>query len=120
MKTILLFGFDSIPATMSVCSALRPFGAEIVHVPRAQYNCTIGALAEQRTDSTAPYIGAPLGGQMLVFCGLEDQLNDLLTALRPTNLACLKAVLTAHNRAWTPVQLYGILEKERRAMTGRK
>ena len=42
-------------------------------------------------------------------------------ALRQAGLDtdCLKAVLTAHNRGWNAVQLYGELLREHRAMNGR-
>ena len=43
-------------------------------------------------------------------------MNDLLPALRGAGVTCLKAVLTPHNRGWSPVMLYAELQKEHQAM----
>ena len=56
---------------------------------------------------------------MLVFCGLDRELDALLVSLRQAGIICLKAVLTPNNRTWTPERLYRELERERRAMGGR-
>ena len=66
-------------------------------------------------------MGAPLGGRMLVLCGLEKQLDELLPVLRRAGAGpeCLKAVLTPHNRSWNAVMLYGELLREHKEMQGK-
>ena len=58
---------------------------------------------------------------MMVLCGVEDQMDTLLSALRLAGVGteCLKAVLTAHNRNWDAVRLYSELMREHQAMLGR-
>ena len=60
-------------------------------------------------------------GAGVVLCGLEDQVDCLLPALRQAGIGrdCLKAVLTPHNRTWTAVKLYQELLREHQAMNGR-
>ena len=67
-----------------------------------------------------PYAGGPLGGRMLVLCGLDDRLDELLPALNRAGAGpeCLKAVLTDRNRAWNALALYQELSRERRAIQG--
>ena len=77
---------------------------------------TLAALSQ---GQTAGGTGLPVGGKMMVFCGLERELDDLLAALHGAGIVCLKAVLTPSNRNWTPGRLYQELERERRAMGGR-
>ena len=121
---ILLFGFEDLPSILSVGSVAQRFGVDMVPVQRADYSKTLGVLAGvTRAKSTpAPYSGTTLGGRMLVFCDLEAQLDDLLTAIRQAGIGpeCLKAVLTAHNQNWTAVQLYGELHSEHQAMNRRR
>ena len=116
---LLLFGFDTLPAVLAVEGAAGPLGAEVVPVGKSDYNKTLAALAGLDDDPGAslPYAGGPLGERMLVLCGLEDQLDALLPALARagTGPECLKAVLTAHNRTWTPLRLHQELLRERRA-----
>ena len=100
MKKILLFGFDALPEILTAAGIARRFDAEAVTVSRE--GC-----------------GLPVGGKMMVFCGLERELDDLLAALHGAGIVCLKAVLTPSNRNWTPGRLYQELERERRAMGGR-
>ena len=51
---------------------------------------------------------------MLVLCGLEGQLDELLPVLRRAGAGpeCLKAVLTPDNRNWTAMTLYSELLRE--------
>ena len=102
MKKILLFGFDALPEILAVAGLAKQYGGEAVPVSRE--NCTAGL--------------AP-GGKMLVFCGMERELDQMLGALRAAGIVCLKAVLTPANRDWTPGRLYRELEWEHRAMGGR-
>ena len=117
-KQVMLFGFDELPAILQAASAVKPFGAETVPVARRDYGCRLEQLAEGSNSLAQPYAGGPLGGRMMVFCGLERQMDGVLAALRSAGVGqdCLKAVLTAHNREWTPVALYRELSREHRAM----
>jgi len=53
---------------------------------------------------------------MLVFCGLDEELEALLGALSAAGVSGLKAVLTPHNRSWTAGRLFRELRKERRGL----
>ena len=93
MKKVLLFGFETLPEIFTVAGIVQQFGGE-----------------------TGRESGVPIGGKMLVFCGLERELDGLLAALRQAGVVCLKAVLTPDNRSWTPGRLYRELQREHRAM----
>lgn len=120
---ILLFGFDSLLNVLALEKAVKPFGAELVPVARTDYNQTLAALAglEKAPGHAMPYPGMPLGGRMLVLCGLEKQLDELLPVLRSAGAGpeCLKAVLTPHNRNWNAVMLYTELLREHKEMRGK-
>lgn len=117
-RKLLLFGFDELPTVLAVAAAAGPFGAEAVPVARKDYNCRLEALARGETSGAQPYAGGALGGRMIVLCGLEDQMDGLLPALRSAGAGpdCLKAVLTAHNRNWTPAVLFHELRREQDAI----
>lgn len=116
MKKILLFGFDALPEILTAAGIARRFDAEAVTVSREGCGLTLAALSQGQTAGGA---GLPVGGKMMVFCGLERELDDLLAALHGAGIVCLKAVLTPSNRNWTPGRLYQELERERRAMGGK-
>ena len=90
---------------------------------RRDYNKPLAVLAGLDDDpgTVLPFTGGPLGGRMVVFCGLEDQMDALLPALRQAGIGpdCLKAVLTPHNRAWNAMTLHQELLREHQAMNGR-
>ena len=115
MKKILMFGFDTLPEILTVAGIAGRCGAEAVNVPKGSCGLTLAALERGETGSG----GTPAGGRMLVFCGMERELDGLLAALREAGIVCLKAVLTPANRDWTPGRLYRELERERRVMEGR-
>ena len=120
---ILLFGFDALLNVLALENAVKPLNVEVVPVVRADYNKTLAALAglDMAPGTVMPYAGGPLGGRMLVLCGLEKQIDALLPVLRQAGAGpeCLKAVLTPHNRGWNPVMLYGELLREHREMQGK-
>ena len=101
-RKLLLFGFEELPTILAAAAAAGPFGAEVVPVARQDYNKPLAVLAGLDDDpgTVLPFNGGPLGGRMVVLCGL-------------------KAVLTPHNRTWTAVKLYQELLREHQAMNGR-
>ena len=121
---LLLFGFEDLPSILRVETAAESCGAAVVPVGRRDYNTPLGILAgldTERSGGQPPYAGGALGGRMMVLCGVEDQMDTLLSALRLAGVGteCLKAVLTAHNRNWDAVRLYSELMREHQAMLGR-
>ena len=119
---LLLFSFEELPTILAAAAAAGPFGAEVVPVARQDYNKPLAVLAGLDDDpgTLLPFTGGPLGGRMVVFCGLEDQMDALLPALRQAGIGpdCLKAVLTPHNRTWNAIKLHEELLREHQAMTG--
>ena len=101
MKKVLLFGFETLPEILTVAGIVQQFGGEAVPVAKESCGLTLEALAQGKTGRES---GVPIGGKMLVFCGLERELDGL------------KAVLTPDNRSWTPGRLYRELQREHRAM----
>ena len=120
---LLLFSFEELPTILAAAAAPGPFGAEVVPVARQDYNKPLAVLAGLDDDpgTLLPFTGGPLGGRMVVFCGLEDQMDALLPALRQAGIGpdCLKAVLTPHNRTWNAIKLHEELLREHQAMNGR-
>lgn len=120
---LLLFSFEELPTILAAAAAAGPFGAEVVPVARQDYNKPLAVLAGLDDDpgTLLPFTGGPLGGRMVVFCGLEDQMDALLPALRQAGIGpdCLKAVLTPHNRTWNAIKLHQELLREHQAMNGR-
>ena len=103
MKKILMFGFRDLGEIMKIAAAAE------------RCTLTLEALSQGKTGGAS---SAPIG-KILVFCGLDRELDTLLVSLRQAGIVCLKAVLTPNNRTWTPERLYRELERERRAMGGR-
>ena len=120
---ILLFGFESLLNILAVEAAVKPFDVELVPVGRTDYNKPLAVLAGLDTAAgpIPPYTGGPLGGRMMVLCGLDNCLDSLLPVLNQAGAGpeCPKAVLTAHNRVWTPLMLYAELLRERQALQGK-
>ena len=108
MKKVLLFGFETLPEILTVAGIVQQFGGEAG--PGAKEGCGL------TREALAQGSGVPIGGKMLVFCGLERELDGLLAALRQAGVVCLKAVLTPDNRSWTPGRLYRELQREHRVM----
>ena len=115
MKKILMFGFQDLGEIMKIAAAAERCGAELQPVGRESCALTLEALSRGKTGGGTPAV--PIG-KMLVFCGLDRELDALLASLRQAGVVCLKAVLTPDNRTWTPERLYRELEREHRAMGG--
>lgn len=94
MKKVLLFGFETLPEILTVAGIVQQFGGEAVPVAKENCGLTLETLAQGKTGRES---GVPIGGKMLVFCGLERELDGLLAALRQAGVVCLKAVLTPDN-----------------------
>ena len=120
---LLLFGFDSLLQILALEAAVKPFGVELVPVGRTDYTKSLAVLAGLDTAGgpVQPYAGGPLGGRMMVLCGLDGQLDELLPALNRAGAGpeCMKAVLTPHNREWNALVLYRELSRERQALQGK-
>lgn len=120
---ILLFGFDSLLHVLALEKAVEPFGVELIPVAKTDYHKSLATLAGLDTAPGAAHSGVsvPLGGRMLVLCGLEKELDTLLPVLRQAGAGpeCLKAVLTAENRGWNAVTLYGELLREHTKLGGK-
>ena len=121
-KTILLFGFDTLPAVLAVQKAVAPLGVEVKPVGRSDYGKTMAALAAEEKSPAAPYTGPNLPGRMLVLCGLSDRVGELLPLLNQAGAGpdCLKAILTPSNQKWTPPALYAELSREHMEMQRRR
>lgn len=125
---ILIFEFNQLLAALEVDRAMAALDVAVVPVPRKHYNKPLEDLVDEWSDvydedaEPNDYTGAPLSGQMIVLCGLDDQLDAVLKALRGAGVGtdCLKAVLTEHNSTWDAVKLYGELAREHQAMQSRR
>ena len=67
MKKVLLFGFETLPEILTVAGIVQQFGGEAVPVAKEGCGLTLEALAQGKTGRES---GVPIGGKMLVFCGL--------------------------------------------------
>ncbi len=113
-KKILLFGFDDLRTILEVKTAVEPFGAELIPVGRSGSGKTLAVLCGLEEDGEAS--GGPVPGRMAVLYGLENDLDALLPAMNAAGANCLKAILTPHNRTWTPSRLYWELSREQEAI----
>lgn len=116
--TVLAYNLpgDTLLALDRLC---RQQGVALKNVPDADQGKTVGALLG------LPLPAAQLGnrpgtvpGTMLVMSAFTSQaLEEFLDGFGAAGVPPipLKAVVTAHNLAWTGVELYVELDKERRA-----
>lgn len=120
---LLLFGFEELEDILRISAAVSPAGIGVRAVGREEYHQRLGVIAGLDPAGQVPtYQGGPLGGRMIVLCGLRQRVEEVLPLLRQAGVGpeCLKAVLTDHNRAWTPVQLFGELRAEHHLMQKRR
>lgn len=124
---LLIYEFNSLGDALAVDRAMAPLDVAVVPVARKHYNKPLEDLIDEWSEvydedaEPNDYTGGPLGGRMMVLCGLDEKLDAVLAALREsgTGAACLKAVLTPHNRVWDSVKLYGELRREQQAFRGK-
>ena len=119
---ILMFEVGGPEPALSVARAMAALGVEVIPVERRNYHKPLEKLLQSVDGSDRDgQAGVPLGGPMLVLCGVEDKLDEVLTALRSAGVGvnCLKAVLTKHNRMWTAGKLYAELRREQQEMMKR-
>ncbi|BAL00770.1 hypothetical protein OBV_35710 [Oscillibacter valericigenes Sjm18-20] len=123
MGTILLYGFEELNDILAVKAAAGPFQAEVRPIWRDGWRTPIGALVGRKTRPAREGVfSGKLGGRMMVFCDMDDQMDDILPALRQAGIGpeCYKAVLTAWNQEWDGIALFAELQKERRTMEERQ
>ena len=121
-KKVLAFGFNSLLEIMAVSGAVKSVGAEVVNVAKTDYNKSLSALVGKNISMAKPYLGGPLGGRMLVFCYMNEDIETVLPALKKAGIGtdCLKAALTPYNWNWSAIELYAELRKEHSAMWGKQ
>ena len=104
------------PKLLSFC-AVQGFKLRVLE--NSDLERTLRFLAQgMRAEGPLPE-GEALPEPLLVFCHLsQGQLDRALKGLRKHQIACLKAVLTPTNAAWSLRELYGELVKERAQMGG--
>lgn len=123
MGTILLYGFEELNDILAVKAAAGPFQAEVKPVWHDGWRTPIGALVGRKTRPAREGVfSGKLGGQMMVFCDMDSQMDDLLPALRQAGIGpeCYKAVLTSWNQEWDGIALFAELQKERRVIEERR
>lgn len=116
--TVLLYNLAAPKAEKLQALCARQ-GVRAVTVPPQDQGRTIGQLLGLPVPAkNGPGGPGTVPGEMLVLSGFTPQaLDQLLDSLVPAGVGSipLKAVVTAHNLAWTGVELYLELVKERRA-----
>lgn len=119
MGTILLYGFEELNDILAVKAAAGPFLAEVRPVWHEDYRKPVGSLVGRSTREGRPgMFSGSLGGRMMVFCDMDEQVQAMLPELRRAGIGpeCYKAVLTAYNQEWNGVALFAELQRERRAI----
>lgn len=119
MKEIVLcFGGQQALPPIRRAMTLRRIALRAV--PPQDYTQPLAALAGAKDCPRTPqlYDGPAWDEPMLLFCGFSAARLDLaLNALRREGLSVpLKAILTASNRAWTPLALRDELAREHAAL----
>lgn len=94
-------------------------GLLVKAVPLADYAQPIGALCGVSERLEAPGDTAPLPGEMIVFCHMDNRgVDRFLKTARQLRIPAfpIKAMLTPANAAWSAPQLYAELAQERAAI----
>ncbi|MBR2189492.1 MAG: DUF3783 domain-containing protein [Eubacterium sp.] len=117
-EQVLLFEINEDTIRKQVRRALLPLRIRVRVIEKGQYHMTLGELAANLpsadSDEANPIENPPLAAPMMVLAGLtSSRLDSVLRALREQRVNLpYKAVLTAHNAAWTPAQLLDELIQE--------
>lgn len=116
-KSILLFNINFIKSgqIQNICKKLN---ITVKSVPSSMYSQKMGVIAEIsgfKKENTNTSSVVPFTSEMLVFSGITSKdLDRFLAEYKAANIPTvpLKAILTAHNIHWTPLQLHDELIKE--------
>ena len=126
MAELLLFNIDGEKQTAIRLTALR-LGIPCRDIPPSMQGYTIEELLTGVTEPAALESAEPFTEELLLMHDLaQADFHELLDVLRREGQTVrLKAVVTGHNRRWTPLQLCRALQAEdeamrRRAMQQRK
>ncbi len=114
MQPIILCVHMDASRVLRLSMAALSLGIRVTEVKPAQWGQPLAALCGLETPVSRP-APASVGEEILVMAFFPDELPDrflpvLRSSLQPP--VRLKAVLTAHNRAWTCGQLYLHLSRE--------
>lgn len=115
--TVLLYNFTG-PRWAPLFALCDAQGVRAVRVPAGEQGKTIGALLGLPMPPRAQAGPGTVPGELMVLSGFSSKaLDAFLDAFPAAGVPAvpMKAVTTAQNLAWTGVELYGELWKERRA-----
>ena len=122
-ETILIFQVEDPAMKSSISQALLPFHIRLKKVELSDYRKPLGALVGlpgfEATADNDTEACVPLPAPMMIFAGLtESRLDQVLRQLRSKKIPLpYKAVLTAANQVWTPMQCFMELKREHDSMT---
>lgn len=116
---VLLYHIDKYK-TKQITELCKSLGIQVRPVAKSLYRESLGFAAgiTGMKKQGKPYTGSELPGEMLVFCGFDDNgLDAFLKAYKEAGIlpVSLKAVLTQYNILWDSVQLYEHLEEEHKS-----
>ncbi len=114
MKRVLLFNVNDAEKRAKILLAASRLGLRCAVIAPEVFSQPLGFLLGEPGFLPSPGTSASFEEEMLV---MEELSPPLLEALRAMHApVALKAVVTEHNRAWSPAQLCGELRKEREAL----
>ncbi|MBB5263810.1 alcohol dehydrogenase [Catenibacillus scindens] len=121
-ETVLLYNFNDPQKLRNMKMVFLKMGIRMRTVTPDMYMEPVGALARLKGYelSHIPYEGSGFDDEMMVMNGFSSaRLDELLRQLRRNKVPKipLKAVVTAHNAAWTSLELHSELTKEHQMMT---
>jgi hypothetical protein len=121
-EKVLIFGLEDKDTMTKMQRVLLLQKVGLRKIDPTDYEQTVGSLAgiTGMEVSDRSYEGAPFPAPMMIFCMGQQKMYRLLDGFRKAGVPSVdyKAILTPTNSQWTPLQLYGELEKEHQAMHG--